>query len=528
MADVRMTLPQAAQSNDVTGALQQLLMSRIPTPEQEQWQKQARTDTMEDYQAELRQPAYGPDYTPTLHGLYSMIDNYAPGRPTGYAALKGIAAGGGMLAHQAELAQKGQTAAAKVAYDNAKEEDKLGDLTNIAALRGLMPKGGGAGSFIQFKDDNGNLYIMNKATGQREMVPATHSKLWGDAYKLAFEKATAEGREDAADFATNMANYTVRQMPGGITTVDTVQKPTRPAGATGPITPGVPTIEPSAVPGSPDNSRAGRNGIPSGRASESDRQFILQQEYDDAGKIIEQYAGNPTHPAYQQALRNQAQIKREMKTVDVNKAPPVEAPPMTYKDKRQEEQNKGYGSDEGKGLYKEYQELGQLQTQGANMLGQLNILKKIYADPSLPEGALAPYIHSAQSGLKSLGINVDKSVGVADLANAVATNMSLAQRTAGGQNLMPGSMTTFEEKLLMNMAPTLGLTSDGRKALVDYMILVNQSNMRLAEEAHLLAKDNKQQLPASWPQRKERVIREEMIKLQHAHDQLMKMYGDKK
>jgi len=58
-----MTLPQAAQSNNVAGALQQLLMSRIPTPEQESAQRGQRATNLAEYQAALRAPAYG-DYTP--------------------------------------------------------------------------------------------------------------------------------------------------------------------------------------------------------------------------------------------------------------------------------------------------------------------------------------------------------------------------------------------------------------------------------------------------------------------------------
>jgi len=520
MSDVPMTLPQAAQSRDVTGALQQLLMSRIPSQEQEQRQAMSRADALGEYQNRLRQPAMGEDYTPTLHSLYSMIGNFGPGTPTGYAALKGIAQGGAMLGEQAKLKQAGELAAAKLGYEDEKDLDKL-DLMNVRGLSMLAGRGGSAGSFIQFKDDNGNLYIMNKATGQREMIPATHTKLWGDAYKLAFEKAVAETMKDPEGYATNMANQALRGVPGGIVTVDTVQKPTRPAGVQGPITPGV---EPVST--SPNNSKSGATaGFPDARSPESDRQMILGQEWDKENEIIQRYKNDITHPEYQQALRNQALLKQEMRSLGAPKTPPAT---LEYKDKRVEEQNKGYGESEGKGLFKEYESLGQLHTNQARLLNQLTLLRKIYEDPNIPEGALAPIIHQIQSGAKSLGINVDPSIGPADLATAIATNLSLAQRTANGDNLMPGSMTTFEERLLMNMAPTLGLTSEGRKSLTEYMILVARSNMRLAEEAHKMAAANKNQLSPNWYQRKDRVMREEMLKLQHAHDQLMLRYGGKK
>ena len=518
MAAPVMTLSQAAQSPDVNGALQQLLLSRIPTPEQDQWQKQARMDTMEDYQAALRAPSMG-NFGPAQQGLYSMINHFGPGVPTGYAALKGAAASGEMLAKQNMLEHQGEVAAAKVGYENAKDEDKL-SLAEAVALKGIMGGKAGSASFIQFKDDNGNLYIMNKSTGQREMIPATHTKLWGDAYKLAFEKATAEGREDAADFATQMANYALRRMPGGIVTVDTVQKPTRPVGELGPVTPGVPTLS-----GAPDDSKAGAKGFPSGRAPESDRQFILQQEYDEAGKIIEEYKNNPTHPKYQEALRNQAQIKREMRTMNVNQAPQLDgAPPMTYRDKRKDEQNKGYGSKEGEGLYKEYSTLNELAGTNAKLIGQLNLLEKVYSDPDIPEGELGPYLQQLRSGLKTVGIDVSKATGPADVARAISTQMALSMKNADGHNLLPGAMSNYEDQLLQKMAPTLSMTAEGRKALITLMKTIAFGHQRMAEEANVMAQANKGQLPPEWYQRKERIMKEEMARLRDLHDELDQVY----
>ena len=88
-------------------------------------------------------------------------------------------------------------------------------------------------------------------------------------------------------------------------------------------------------------------------------------------------------------------------------------------------------------------------------------------------------------------------------------------------------MTTFEEKLLANMSPTLGLTSEGRKALTEYMMLMAQSNQRVAAEGLKMAAENKEMLPPGWSSRKQRVVREEQAKLQRAYTQLMSRFGAK-
>lgn len=528
-----MNLSQASQSSDITGALQQLLLSRVPSPEQEQWQRQARQDTMEEYQNQLRQPAMG-DYSPMQHSLNSMLKQFSPHISDGFAALHGIGEGGDMMMKQNMLRQAGETAAAKVAFDNAKEEDKL-SLGELGVISRMASGRGGAGSFIQFKDDAGNLYIMNKATGQREMVPATHAKLWGDAYAMAYKRATDETMENPEDYATNFANATMRKVPGGVTTIDTVQKPTRPMGELGPINPGVtpiPTDAAGAPIVAPDDSKAGANGFPSGRGKEEDRQAILKQEWVAQDDIIKRYNSDLTHPEVQRALRNQAELKKEMKTLDTSKLTPAvqpEAPAdagsIKYKDKRVEEQNKGYGSEEGKGLYKERDNLSQLYGANAKIIGQVDLLDRIYNDPNIPEGELGPYIQQVRSGLKSLGIDVAPNAGAADVARAISTNMSLQMKNADGHNLLPGAMSNYEDQLLQKMAPTLSMTAEGRKALIQVMRQVAESNQRLAQEATVMAKENKGQLPASWYARKERVMLEEMVRLKKLHDALDKQWG---
>jgi hypothetical protein len=161
------------------------------------------------------------------------------------------------------------------------------------------------------------------------------------------------------------------------------------------------------------------------------------------------------------------------------------------------------------------------------MTTNLNLLKKLYQDPNIPEGELGPYIQMARSGAKSLGIPVSSATTSGDLARAISEKFALEQRTAGEQNLLPGAISNYEDRLLARISPTLSMTRQGRLDLIDMMSEINKTNLRLAEEATNWAKSNKNQLTSGWLARKERVILEEMARLKHAGDEIAKKHGVK-
>lgn len=205
---------------------------------------------------------------------------------------------------------------------------------------------------------------------------------------------------------------------------------------------------------------------------------------------------------------------------------PVQAGPLI--DKRMVAQDKGYGADEGKELFKERQSLAQLHGANSKLLSQLNLLESLYQNPNLPQGELADKLQSIRSGLKSMGIQVDPNVGPADLARAVSTGLSLSQKNADGHNLLPGAISNYEDQLLQKMAPTLSLTQEGRLSLIKFMKEVASSNLRIAQEASQISSENKDRLPSSWYKRKERVMLEEMVRLREISNQLAQQHGVKK
>lgn len=202
----------------------------------------------------------------------------------------------------------------------------------------------------------------------------------------------------------------------------------------------------------------------------------------------------------------------------------VPSPPL--RDKRFEQYKQAYGGEEGKALFKERENLNTLFGTNASMVNQLNLLENLYSNPNLPEGELGPLLQKIRSGFQTFGVDVGDTTGPADLANAVAQKMVLAQRTSDGTNLLPGAVSNFEVQLLQSMGPTLSLTNEGRQSLVRFMKEVALSNQRIAEEGSAFAAQNNEMLTPGWYKRKERVMLEEMARMKRLSDRIMMQFSN--
>ena len=228
-----------------------------------------------------------------------------------------------------------------------------------------------------------------------------------------------------------------------------------------------------------------------------------------------------SEPDRTEALRS---LEASQAPVAPGLASQVPSPPL--RDKRAEQYKQAYGGEEGKALFKERENLNTLYGTNASMVNQLNLLENLYSNPDLPEGELGPLIQRVRSGFQSFGVDVGETTGPADLANAIAQKMVLAQRTSDGTNLLPGAVSNFEVQLLQSMGPTLSLTNEGRQSLVRFMKEVALSNQRIAEEGSAFAAQNQDMLTPGWYKRKERVMLEEMAKMKRLSDRIMLQFGN--
>lgn len=226
------------------------------------------------------------------------------------------------------------------------------------------------------------------------------------------------------------------------------------------------------------------------------------------------------NPETRQQGMQQIEWLKQMYPADEKTTPkaPV-SPPL--KDPRDTAQAKGYGEKEGEGLFKERANLSDLHSKNVGVINQLNQMEAAYADPNIPEGALAPLIQQFRSGLKSIGIEVDKSVGDAQVFDALAKKLALSMKSSDGGNLLPGAMSNYEDQLLQSMSSSLSGTRDGNIKLMKLMKEVAKSNLRIAEEGSKLAAENKDRLPSSWFQRRERLGKEEIVRLKLVTKQIL-------
>jgi len=290
-------------------------------------------------------------------------------------------------------------------------------------------------------------------------------------------------------------------------------RPATPAAGTPSVTDGV------TIPARASRSPA---GFPPGVADElkarKEREEIIRMEIADASK-----AGDRQKVAvYQQELKNLLENKPTRIT------PGVAVPPDTTprKDSREEEGKKGYGSEEGKALFKERESLSSAYQANSALSSQLDLMDRLYSDPDLPEGKLGPAIQGVRSVLQSLGVEVGDEVGAADLVNALAQKVVLGIRTADGVNLLPGAISNYEVQLLQSMGPTLGMTAEGRRALISYMKSVAKSQLRLSEEATKF-ESAEGRLTPGWYKRKERVILEEQARRSKVLRDIASQFGAK-
>lgn len=466
----------------IQGTLQALLQNRQQLAQQQQQAQQQHLQAMQTPMPQL---------SPIQSMVSDYLAKYASSPGMAWSAMASAAAGAPererkidenfLLRQQAAAEQE-----AKYAGDALKEAD-----TFSARLNTSLRAGKGSSATVKM-DKDGNMVVYDPSSGESRVVHSSQRGEYQRIWAKAYEKAVQEDLENPEGYAANVASKVLSSSPGF-----NPQKEAIPAQST--------------APSSKDAIR-----LPPGTSPDEEAKALA--DFRAALSSREQGKGDQS----MEALK----ARYPMTNLPPEASPSAPAT-MSYKDVRTKEQQKGYGKEEGSELFKERKALDQLYGTNSKLLGQLNLLESVYNNPDIPEGELAGQIAALRSGLKSLGVEVSDKAGLTDLAKAVSTGMSLTQRTSDGQNLLPGAMSNYEDQLLQKMAPTLTLTSQGRLALIQMMRQVAQSNLRYAEEGTKMASANKDMLPAEWYKRKERIMLEEMAKMKHMSDQLIKQYGGK-
>lgn len=481
--------------NSALGQVQKLLSMSGYDPAERAQNKQVRDQAQANYSGVLNESL--PDIGPVQRMVSEYLTRYSQNPRQPFAALAGAAgseapAGQMMSFEQLKRRQQAKAEELKMADSNLKESDLYGK----TALSLLAKSGRGASPTVKM-DKDGNMVVYDPLTQDTRVVHASqrgeYQRLWTSAY----QKAVSNEMEDPEGYAHEVASRVLSSSPGFNPQVSPIPSASSSR----------PPIQPTLQPPQPQSPPPPGMLPPTSPEQNSSRNIqLLQAELK-----------RPENQTPDKQLVLKQELEREMGANPQPTPAPTPAPQaprtMEYIDPRTRKQNEGYGQKEGEGLYKERQALTDLHGANSKLMGQLDMLERIYADPNIPQGELANIQQSIRSGLVTLGVPGAQEVGVSDFARALGTSLSLTQKNADGQNLLPGAMSNYEDQLLQKMAPTLSLTNEGRLMLVKFMKQVAQSNLRIAQEGTQMASANKNQLPANWYERKERVMREEMAKL---------------
>jgi hypothetical protein len=387
-----------------------------------------------------------------------------------------------------------------------------GDLTKLrqAEVRALESKdqsalmakalGGSKPNWIQFKDDAGNLIIMDKTVGpaSQQIVPAASRSLYEKALAIGAKLAHDTDEADPAAFAIAYAKNAIAKAPGAKVSAAATQLPTASlAGQLPEVTPVGQQRAIQAEQSLPTPATEATTGTVPG----SDKSAILGEEkakeakaYDLAKGAGDTEASN-RHAANLQQLAEMISALPEAQRADVQRnfdrysanpnagtlkgiessltragALPTTATPV--KNRATAEGN----IETSKLAAKEHAEMGkEISARSTNFQNMSRLLDNIDDDlkalkPGSPvePGKLANFNSGALSWMKAMGVPLSPE-GEAAVANAIALGKTNIQLSAADTKAISSRPAVFEFMQMLKANPGPELTADTIKKLTDQM-----------------------------------------------------------
>lgn len=496
-------LPQSA-GNPAMQLLNAYMQRVQGAPKQMEDLDKQRADALLDYQAKVREAGRLDPMEAFLRGFSSYGKTYSPAG----MAQAGIDA----MNAQYDKNRATEAGVSELGYKDVTERQKM--------LSELMGGAGGATQMLHAAlnpiQNIGGVGV-NRGTGE-VIRPKDYADLHERAFQAALKPLLEARDPDAWNKANSMADQYLRSIGGDPATVGGVVKagtttPDRVAGGALPPQPGQASAKPAMV---------------DSRINVPEMTSQLRTQMETAARTGDFNKARELQKALMAILNPAQQVSPEVADAQIAKPPaaaPAPAGQFDYLDPRREASEKETGTGQAKDLIKHYSDLSQLGSESANMLRELNILTKLDANPNMPQGEYAGLLQKIRSGMSTVGIDTGDATAAADIYNAIASNMALKIRTAGGTNLLPGAMSNYEDQLLQKMSPVLSQTKEGRAALRQIMQDVAETNMRIATEAHKLASSNRGALTPEWYARRARVEKEELVRMMQRSNETLKKFG---
>lgn len=396
------------------------------------------------------------------------------------------------------------------AYGKTLAEQRQREIQNQAMLTKLIDSGSlGAGSMTAMTQAALNPYVnvpgvgLVRRTDAALTLPSNMVPEYNKLYKGFYDQAVEQKMPNPEEWARQMAE---RQLGSAMGSREIAGGRSTPFGRTAVDTEGQPSVAGSLPKTAEPTAATGEFGVQ--LKTGTDTAALVKQLKQNEDKAV-------ANQDFARARELQA-LRQRVEAGSYTETPGA----LEYKDVPKSKMEESQAGEVGKALAKEATTLNDAMSASNKMINQLNTLEKIYQTPNMPEGELGKHIQTLRSTLASLGVNVGKEVGAADMANAIASNFALHLRTGEGENLLPGQMSNYEDQLLQKMAPILSLTQEGRMALITYMREMAKANARMGHEVNLMT-DERGIVSPEWRKRKERVMKEEMARLTHMSNELM-------
>lgn len=370
------TLAQASQQPNVQGALQQLLLSRVHTPEQMQQLEGKREAALGDYQKALTASPTG-SFDPMQESMYAWASKIGSTSPQAALAY-GIGAGGKLLREIEQAKQAGQINSARVGYEDAANQSKLnmGELSAIKSMAGGSGRGGVP--FRYAKNADGTTTVFDNATGTPVGTYGPEdigkiSSMTQTLAKAAFERGEYGSLDEALSWAANEAVKVVGGMRGALGNRTTPLE-----GNVG----GVPTTAPSLQKVNVDNSL-------SQTLSEEDRSAV--------GRLMARI--NQGAPS---AVNDTKTLESILMKYQAPSAKPVDTSAMQKLDPAEEARKKTFQTETESAAVKNYSDVVAPAAAAAETVkNNIDVLRAV----PLNMGAFAPYRAKVGEALEAMGMS---------------------------------------------------------------------------------------------------------------------------
>lgn len=323
--------------------------------------------------------------------------------------------------------------------------------------------GGNKGMNPTIKVVDGKMIKYDPVSNTTEVLSGSQDQIKKDLFKTFYQSAVKNEMADPEAYAIQQVEKTLGQFGG--TTVT----------GKGNAIPGTQGLQEEKLPEHP-KTLGGDYGKDSVTLHGGIVDMLSPEDADLASRLINRINANPA------AAKNDTQRLKEilMRYQGGEKAAPA-AEPLKYVDKQLQKEKESYGAGVGKHMADTSVDLQKTGAAAQSLIGDLNTLESLYKEhgETVPEGAAGQLINTMKSGLKSFGVEV-KGQGANDVINAIATKQALKARTADGENMLPGAMSNYEDKLLQSMSPGLLMTQEGRMLAIQVAKAQMQMRVELA------------------------------------------------